>query len=84
MRGVIETLTEEIEDLRSKLAVEHMDVSEEGRLEAANLIEELRAEVKTLNVTIHAVTVARDRLMAENAQLKKQILAMQRQAKRTA
>lgn len=66
------------EDLEAKLAVASMgDAPEESKQQAAELIAELRAEVKTLRATLSAANQSRDFYMEENAQMKTQ-MAMQR------
>jgi hypothetical protein len=65
---------DQISDLQDALAVATMgEVSEEDKGQAATLIGELRARVKTLEATLKAVTISRDTYMNENAELRKQI-----------
>ena len=66
-----------IESLRAEIAIKHMDGTEEEKQQAAALIAELQAENKTLTATLRAVTLARDSLMEETNQMKRQ-MAMQR------
>ena len=49
------------------------DISDEDKAQAATLIAELRARIKTLEATLKAVTTSRDTYMNENAELRKQI-----------
>jgi len=69
----IADLARENDELRDRLAVESMDVSEAGKTEAANTIKELRAQAKTLEAELSAVKSSRDTYMRENAELKKSV-----------
>ena len=69
---------DQISELQNDLVVARMgNVPEEEKQQAAGLIAELRAELKTLNATLAAAYLSRDQLMEENAQMKTQ-MAMQR------
>ncbi len=81
-RDTIVALSAENEELRAKLAVEQMDASEEGKLDAAELIDDLRAKVRTLTAERDAMRVSRDNFQAENAKLKKQLAMQQRELKK--
>lgn len=83
-QDAIRELVEENTALRDRLAVEQMDVSDEGKLEAAQIIEELRTKVRHLEDELLAVKSSRNNFQLENAQLKKQIARMQRQEQRAA
>jgi septal ring factor EnvC (AmiA/AmiB activator) len=61
-----------------------MDVSEEGKFEAAQIIEALRTQVKHLEDELLAVKASRNTYQSENAQLKKQLARLQRQEQRAA
>lgn len=71
-RDQIGDLQTEIERLSDRLAVEAIDASEEEKTSASEIISSLRAEVQTLTAHLAAVTLSRDTLQEENAQLKKQ------------
>ena len=81
-RHTIEMLSAENEKLRDRLAVEQMDLSEEGKLEATNQIADLRAQVRALTAERDAMRVSRDNFQAENAELKKQLAMQQREPKK--
>jgi hypothetical protein len=66
---LIETLTKENDNLTMNLALAH-------------IIDGLREELRVLNIELVAVKQSRDRFQLENAQLKKQVSAMQRQLKK--
>lgn len=69
----IDAAMDQIGDLQAELVVARMgDVPEEQKDQAANLIAELRTEIKTLNAHLAAVILSRDTLQEENTQLKKQ------------
>ena len=75
-------LSEENDRLNDRLAVVAMDATEEERNAAAITLSELRAENKTLVATLRAVTLARDSLMEEVAQLKRQCQMNMRELKK--
>lgn len=67
---------DQISDLQAELVVARMgDIPEEEKQQAAGLIAELHAEIKTLNATLTAVTLSRDTLMEERAQMLRQMKA---------
>lgn len=69
---------DQISALQDMVAVGYMDATPEEKNTATELIKELKAEVKALQVTLAAVTVSRDTLMNENASLKRQCLSQAR------
>ena len=55
---------DQISELQAELVVARMgDIPEEEKQQAAGLIAELHAEIKTLNATLAAVTLSRDTLV---------------------
>jgi hypothetical protein len=69
---------DQISELQAELVVARMgDIPEEEKQQAAGLIAELHAEIKTLNASLKAAYLSRDQLLEENAQMKRQ-MAMQR------
>ena len=67
---------DQISELQAELVVARMgDIPEEEKQQAAGLIAELHAEIKTLNATLAAVTLSRDTLMEERAQMLRQMKA---------
>ena len=71
---------DQISELQAELVVARMgDIPEEEKQQAAGLIAELHAEIKTLNATLAAVTLSRDRFQAENAELKRQCVWLKKQ-----
>ena len=74
---------DQISDLQAELVVARMgDIPEEEKQQAAGLIAELHAEIKTLNASLKAAYLSRDQLMEENAQLKRQCLMNMRELKK--
>jgi ParB-like chromosome segregation protein Spo0J len=69
----IHTLSTELDEARTKLAIENMDATPEEKAEAANTIADLRAEIKTLNAELDAMRISRDSLQRTNAELMKQV-----------
>lgn len=71
---------DQIHELQDELVVARINStdSEEAK-QAAALIAELRAHIRTLEATNKALTVSRDSFQAENAQLKKQINMQRRE-----
>jgi len=81
MSTIVE-LADENEKLRDRLAVEVMDASEEEKIEAAQTIADLRAQIKTLEAELDAVKSSRDGYQRQNAELLKQVQMQQRQLKK--
>lgn len=77
---MIETLAEENAELTKKLAMAVLPAEEKEA--AGQLIDDLRAEIKLLRVELESVKASRDRYQWENAELKKQVAAQQRQLKK--
>lgn len=75
-------LTEENQRLADRLAVAALDASEEEKSLAAETIEELREQVKMLELELDSVKRSRDIFQSECNELKKQCLAQQRQLKK--
>lgn len=71
-------IARENEQLRDRLAVEAMDFSEEEKTMAADTIAELREEVRKLQIINTSLVISRDQFQNENAQLKKQVVVLQR------
>ena len=76
----IKFLIGENEKLIDQLAVK----GSEDPKAAEELIAELRAQIKVLEVELAAVKVSRDQFQAENSQLKRQVASYQRQLKKAA
>lgn len=75
-------LTEENQRLADRLAVAATDATEEEKSLAAETIEELREQVKMLDMELESVKRSRDIFQSECSELKKQCLSQQRQLKK--
>lgn len=75
-------LTEENQRLNDRLAVAAIDASEEEKSLASETIEELREQVKMLEMELESVKRSRDIFQSECNELKKQCLSQQRQLKK--
>lgn len=69
---------DQIGELQIALAIAHMVGSEKDKDQAADLIVELRAEIKTLTETLKAVTISRDTLQNELAAMKRHNISLQK------
>lgn len=83
-RHAITDLAAENEALRDHLAVEQMDVDEEGKAEAASTISELRERVRTLEAENDALKASRDTYMQKVSEMQKQIAYWRKQAEKAA
>ena len=63
------------DELRNELAARRMGGTEEEQQQAAERFADLQAEVNTLRATLAAVTLSRDTLMEERAQMLRQMKA---------
>ena len=71
---------EQIQDLQADLVVARLNSTDsDEQKQAAELIAELRAHIKTLEAVNNALTISRDAYMMECAQLKKQCDAQRRE-----
>jgi SMC interacting uncharacterized protein involved in chromosome segregation len=82
LHDTINELAAENEQLRDKLAVESMDASESAKTEAAEIISDLRAQVKTLEAELEAVKGSRDTYMREATEAKKQAIYWRKKAEK--
>jgi FtsZ-binding cell division protein ZapB len=78
---VIADQKEEIIRLQDRLAIAAFDASDEEKELAQQTIDELREQVRVLEIAMVAVKTSRDTFQKENAEMKKQILAMQKKLK---
>jgi regulator of replication initiation timing len=79
---MMDELVMENERLNERVALAAMDATDEEKQAAEVLIAELREEIKMLNIEVKSLRISRDQFQAENAQLKKQVAAQQRQLKK--
>ena len=76
-------LAEENAKLLDRLAVQNMAGSEEEKQQAADTIDSLRLQVKTLEAELRAVKASRDQLQAKNADMIKQISYWKKRAEKS-
>lgn len=78
---MVNELIAQNETLTDRLAVKAMDATADEKKAAADLIKQLREEIRILKLEMNAVKSSRDKFQLENAQLKRQISMQQRQLK---
>lgn len=78
---MVDELIAQNETLTDRLAIKAMDATAEEKKAAADLIKQLREEIRILKLEMNAVKSSRDKFQLENAQLKRQIAMQQRQLK---
>jgi uncharacterized ParB-like nuclease family protein len=79
---LIEHLTKENDELTMNLALAHMGGTEEEQIEAREIINALREELRVLKIELAAVKQSRDTFQSENQRLKQQVSMQQRQLKK--
>lgn len=84
MATEFQAIAEENESLKAKLAVKSMDVSEEDKQSAQELIDELRATIKSQEAQIKGLTASRDAYQQKNAELLKQVNYWKKQVSKAA
>ena len=84
MATEFQSIAEENESLKAKLAVKSMDVSEEDKHSAQELIDELRAIIKSQEAQIKGLTASRDAYQQKNAELLKQVNYWKKQVPKAA
>lgn len=79
---VIKALADENDKLKDRLAVAVYAADESEKKLAENTITQLREDIRLLELELKSTRVSRDTLLNENAAMKKQIGALQRQLKK--
>ncbi len=79
---VIKVLADENDKMKDRLAVAVYAADESEKKLAEVTISQLREDIRLLEMELKSTRVSRDTLMNENAAMKKQIAAMQRQLKK--
>jgi predicted TIM-barrel fold metal-dependent hydrolase len=79
---MVQELVTENQALNDRLAVVAMDATEDEKSAAKSLIDELREEIRQLQIELAAVKISRDSYQRDNAQLKKQCAMYQKQLKK--
>ncbi len=78
----INALAEENEQLRDRLAIASMEATAEEKAEAAQIIADLRHQIKALEAELDATRTSRDGFQRQNAELMVQIRLQQKQLKK--
>ena len=81
MEHVIEALTEEVNRLKTRLAVQFMDATDEDKQLADRIFREQQDEIAILNIELSSVKKSRDEFQAESQKLKRRILALEKKMK---
>lgn len=82
MASALQAVTDENMALKDQIAAKMMPGSDADRMAVLETMQELRDKIKKLEASLKQVTKARDDLMRENAELKKQCKAQQKQLKK--
>lgn len=80
-KELIEMLQTENQELRDKLALGFLEGSEQDKALAKQTIDELREQVRILEIELVAVKRSRDTFQNENHQMRKQITMLQKKLK---
>jgi FtsZ-binding cell division protein ZapB len=75
-------LVAENQRLADKLAVHTMDATPEEKLAATETIEELREQIRILEIENQSLKISRDTFQRENGELKKTVASLQRKLKK--
>ena len=78
---LLESLAEENEQLKDKLAVAQMGGSSDAKDQATATIAELRERIRVLEAELDAIKITRNSYQTENGQLKKQVAMLQKKLK---
>lgn len=78
---IIEALTEEVTQLKTRVALGFMDATEEDKKLAEQLFNEQRDEIAILNIELAAVKQSRDTFQDENRKLKRRIASLEKKLK---
>lgn len=82
-KAATDNLQKENEDLKDQLTVALAASTDDIEKEkAASIIKDLRSQIRLLEIDLKAVTISRDQFQRENAQLMKQVAAMQNKLKK--
>ena len=82
MASEMQFIAEENAKLKDRLAVLNMDHDDEAKAEVANTIEELRAQVKDLEIQLRAVTISRNDFQNKCAEAIKQVSYWKKRAEK--
>jgi ParB-like chromosome segregation protein Spo0J len=82
MASEMQFIAEENAKLKDQLAVMNMDHDDEAKAEVANIIKELRAQVKDLEIQLNAVTISRNDFQNKCAEAIKQVSYWKKRAEK--
>lgn len=83
MQAAVQELQRQNEELQDRLTVAMAASQDElDREMAESIIKDLRAQIRALEIELKELTISRDTYMRENAELKKQILSLQKKLKK--
>ena len=82
MASEMKFIAEENAKLKDKLAVMNMDQDDEAKVEVANTIEDLRAQVKDLEIQLKSVTISRNDFQNKCAEAIKQVSYWKKRAEK--
>jgi chromosome segregation ATPase len=83
MKSEMQFIAEENAKLKDKLAVMTMHADDEAQAQVATTLEELRAQVKDLEIQLNAVTISRNDFQNKFAEAVKQINYWKKRAEKT-
>lgn len=81
---IVQELVAANEELTDRLAVAAMEATDEEKKLAEQTIQDLREKIRVLEIELQSVKISRDTFQNENAQLKKQVAALNRELKKAA
>ena len=81
---IVQELVAANEELTDRLAVAAMEATDEEKKLAETTIQDLREKIRVLEIELQSVKISRDTFQNENAQLKKQVAALNRELKKAA
>ena len=81
---IVQELVAANEELTDRLVVAAMEATDEEKKLAETTIQDLREKIRVLEIELQSVKISRDTFQNENAQLKKQIAALNRELKKAA
>jgi hypothetical protein len=82
MASEMKFIAEENAKLKDKLAIMNMDQDDEAKAEVANTIEDLRAQVKDLEIQLKSVTISRNDFQNKCAEAIKQVSYWKKRAEK--
>jgi septal ring factor EnvC (AmiA/AmiB activator) len=78
---IIEALTDEVTQLKTRVALGFMEATQHDKALAEQLFNEQRDEIAILNIELAAVKQSRDEFQDENRKLKRKIVSLEKKLK---